>query len=57
MENSHSYAGRVEKVSSLFIPGNKQWNVNLVTTNFLEEDAQAILAVNIPQNEACDHVA
>ncbi|WOH14253.1 hypothetical protein DCAR_0933770 [Daucus carota subsp. sativus] len=57
VENCHMYEGRNEKVSGLFLPGTKQWDVNLVKANFHDEDAQAILAVPIPQQEVGDRVA
>lgn len=57
VENSHIYAGRNELVSSLILPGTKQWNVNLINARFHEEDARAILAVSLPQREVCDRVA
>lgn len=57
VEHSHVYEGRSEKVSSLFMSGTKQWDTELIRRNFLEVDAQAILAVQIPQGEVKDRVA
>lgn len=56
-ENSHTYEGRNELVSSLILPGTKQWNVNLIKARFHEEDARAIFAISLPQREVCDRVA
>lgn len=49
--------GRNERVSSLFIPGTKQWDVTLVKDRFQEEDVSAILATYVPQQDVRDRVA
>lgn len=51
------YEGRSEIVSSLFIPGEKRWNESLIKEHFLEVDANAILAILIPQREVVDRIA
>lgn len=48
MMESHTYVGRNERVSSLFLPGTKQWDVDLVKASFHDDDVQAILFVPIP---------
>lgn len=57
MEDSHIYLGRNEKVADLFITGTKQWNVELVRSEFCVKDAKAILATPIPQDPICDRIA
>lgn len=56
VECSHTYEGGSEKVSSLFVRGEKKWNVDLVKSRFLEVDATTILAVPIPQSAGSDRV-
>lgn len=56
VENSHVYEGRRELVSSLFYPNSKQWDVNRVQQQFLEEDAKAILAIQVPHGDIRDRV-
>lgn len=50
------YEGRNELVSSLFLPNKKQWNVRYVQQQFLEEDAKAILAIQIPQRDVQERI-
>lgn len=55
--NSHRYEGRNEKVAQLMLSGLKQWDYNLIRASFHEEDANAILAINVPQGDIRDRVA
>lgn len=57
VEQNNFYAGRSEKVASLFTPGEKKWNTQLIKACFLEFDANAILSMPIPQREIKDKVA
>lgn len=57
VDNNPIYTGRSEKISSLFIPNQKKWNTTLVRSNFLRHDADAILAVPIPQRDSVDRIA
>lgn len=50
------YEGIEKKVSSLFLPGEKQWNEPLIRRNFIQEDAEEILAINIPQSAIPDRM-
>lgn len=56
VEQSSLYEGRNDLVSTLFLPGQKIWNSALVRRQFLEVDANAILATPIPQREVMDKV-
>lgn len=56
VEQSQFYEGRDERVSSLFLPGEKQWNTSLIRRNSLKEDAYAILALHIPQRVGTDRM-
>lgn len=49
VENSHRYAGRIERMSSLFTLGTKHRKVNLIKAQFHEVDAKSNLAIFIPQ--------
>lgn len=57
VEQSPFYEGKSELVSSFFLPNEKKWNVQLVRSQFLKEDADAILALHIPQCAVVDKVA
>lgn len=48
VEQNQFYAGRDEKVSSLFLTGEKKWNADLIQRNFLKEDAEEIINLHIP---------
>ncbi|XP_074324343.1 uncharacterized protein LOC141661258 [Apium graveolens] len=56
LEHNQLYTGKQEKVSSLFLPGKKEWNTILIKNNFLQEDAEAILASRIPQRTVADRM-
>lgn len=57
MEQCPYYKGRNEKVSSLFVPNEREWDVIKVRSHFLPVDAEAILKVYIPQRDVTDRVA
>lgn len=57
VDQSPFYEGRNEVVSSFFLCTEKKWNINLVREQFLKEDADAILALHIPQRDIGDKVA
>lgn len=57
VKNNHIYEGRSEKESTLFFPGTKQWTIDMINTNFQEEDAKTILAIHVPQGVVLDRVA
>lgn len=50
------YEGRHEVVSSFFSHTQRTWNESLVREKFLNQDAEAILAVHIPQHGNKDRV-
>lgn len=50
------YENRNEAVSSLFMPDERKWNINLVRERFLHDDAEAILGVSIPQSDRRDKI-
>lgn len=50
------YEGRSDVVSSLFSPHEKKWNTSLIRSHFLPQDANAILALYIPQCVVNDKV-
>lgn len=56
VDNSHIYEGRSELVSSLFIPNSKQWDVVKVQQQFLKVDAEAILAIRVPNRDLRDRI-
>lgn len=45
------YEDRNEVVSSLFMPNERKWDINLVRERFLHDDAEVILGVRIPQRD------
>lgn len=57
VDDSHRYAGRNERVSSLFYPGSKIWDVRKVQDFFSVGDASAILATRVPQHVVRDRIA
>lgn len=56
VEQSQFYEGRTEKVSSYFLPDEKKWNTEMIRRNFLQEDANAIMSIPIPQREVNDRM-
>ena len=56
VEQNQFYSGRDEKVSSLFLPGEKKWNTDLIQQSFLKEDDDEILALPIPQRKVADRM-
>lgn len=56
VEDSHVYAGRSDKVASYFETDSRMWNVQMVTENFLPNDAKSILSIPIPQHEVKDRL-
>lgn len=54
VEDSHRYEGRNERVSSLFYPRTKIWDVSRVQELFTAVDALAILATRVPQHVALE---
>lgn len=57
VDDSHLYMGRYGRVSSLFYPGTKVWDVGRVQEIFIDDDASAILATRVPQQEVRDRIA
>lgn len=57
VENNPLYIGRSKKVSSLFLPNEKSWDVTKVRHMFMPTDADAILQTYIPQRNMVDRVA
>lgn len=57
VEASTVYNGNNELVSHYFEANQRRWNTNLVRECFLPQDAEAILAVHIPQRDKDDRVA
>lgn len=45
------YEDRNEVVSSLFMPNERKWDINLVRERFLHDDAEVILGMRIPQRD------
>lgn len=56
VERSHIYEGRNEVVSNYFLPNSKLWDISRVQAHFLQEDAKAILAIQVPQCNIRDRV-
>ncbi|KAL8126745.1 hypothetical protein AgCh_013868 [Apium graveolens] len=56
VESNQFYAGRNDIVSSLFYNNERKWNQPLIRERFLKEDADAILALHIPQRDIADRV-
>ncbi|XP_074351614.1 uncharacterized protein LOC141690738 [Apium graveolens] len=56
VEQNQLYVGQTGKVPSLFLPGEKRWNIDLIQRNFLKEDADEILKVPIPQRMMTNRV-
>lgn len=54
MEQSQFYESRNEQVSSLLLPEEKRWYVELIRRNFLKEDADAIVELHVPQRTQTD---
>jgi hypothetical protein len=44
-------------VNQLFLPGTKTWNVELLRKLFQEHDVEAIMAINVPEQDTEDRVA
>lgn len=56
VSKSQFYEGREKKVSDLMMLGMKQWDESLIIHQFLQDDAEAILALHIPQNAKPDRL-
>lgn len=56
VEQNQLYVGRTKNVSSLILPGEKRWNIELIQRNFLKEDADEIVKVPVPQRMMTDRV-
>lgn len=56
VDNLQVYDERIETVSTLFLPGTKFWDTVKIRELFSVGDANAILAITVPQRQVVDRI-